>query len=133
MPPTIIFDGSKEQTLGSFHSKLNEADCHHHQIEPYSPWQMAAEGCIHELKWGTSQKMIKTGPPKSLWDHCIKLEALLPSSTWNNIYMTNGKVPVTIMTGSMANISHISEFGWYDWVMFWDNVPTFPDNKLTLG
>ncbi len=47
--------------------------------------------------------------------------------------MTNGKVPETIMTGSTANISHICEFGWYDWVMFRDNVPTFPDVKLTLG
>jgi hypothetical protein len=24
-------------------------------------------------------------------------------------------------------------FGWYDWVMFRDNVSTFPDNKLILG
>jgi hypothetical protein len=47
--------------------------------------------------------------------------------------MTNGKVPETIMTGSTANISHICEFGWYDWVMFWNNLPTFPDNKLILG
>ncbi len=47
--------------------------------------------------------------------------------------MTNGKVPETIMTSSTANISHICEFGWYDWVMFRDNVPTFPDVKLILG
>jgi hypothetical protein len=47
--------------------------------------------------------------------------------------MTNGKVPETIITGSAANISHICEFGWYDWVMFRDNIPTFPDVKLTLG
>ena len=46
--------------------------------------------------------------------------------------MTNGEVPETIMTGSTANISHICEFGWYNWVMFWDNVPAFPDNKLVL-
>jgi hypothetical protein len=37
------------------------------------------------------------------------------------------------MTGSTADISHICEFGWYDWVMFRDNVPTFPDIKLILG
>jgi hypothetical protein len=43
-------------------------------------------------------------------------------------------VPETIMTGSTANISHICEFGWYDWVMFQDNLPTFSDNtKLILG
>jgi hypothetical protein len=47
--------------------------------------------------------------------------------------MTNGEVPETIMTGSTADISHICEFGWYDWVMFWDNVPAFPDNKFILG
>ena len=55
------------------------------------------------------------------------------SLTSNDIYMTNGEVPETIMTGSTADISHISEFGWYDWVMFRDNVPTYPDDKLILG
>jgi len=77
--------------------------------------------------------MIKTGSPRILWDHCIELEALIRSSTCNDIYMTNGKVPETIMTRSTADISHICEFGWYDWVMFRDNVPSFPDNKLVLG
>ncbi len=77
--------------------------------------------------------MINTGSPRVLWDHCIELEALIHSSTSNNAYMTNGKVPETIMTGSTANISHICEFGWYDWVMFQDNLPNFPDNKLILG
>ena len=37
------------------------------------------------------------------------------------------------MTGSTADISHIAEFAWYDWVMFRDNTPTFPDDALTLG
>ena len=37
------------------------------------------------------------------------------------------------MTGNTADISHICEFGWYDWVMFRDNSPTFPDNEMTLG
>jgi hypothetical protein len=77
--------------------------------------------------------MIKTGSPRVLLDHCIELEALIHLSVSNNIYMTNGEVPETIMTGSTANISHICEIGWYYWVMYRDNVPTFPDIKLTLG
>jgi hypothetical protein len=133
VPPTMVFDGSKEKCQENFKRKLCEADCHTRQTEPYSPWQQAAEGCIRELKRGVSQKMIKTGSPRVLWDHCIELEALIRSLTSNNIYMTNGKVPETIMTGSTANISHICEFGWYDWVMLRDNVPMFPDVKLTLG
>jgi hypothetical protein len=133
VPPTMVLDSSKEQTKGDFMRKLREADCRARQTEPYSPWQQAAESCIRKLKRGVSHKMIRTGSPSVLWDHCIEHEVFIRLSTSNNVYMTNGKVPETIMTGSTADISHICEFGWYDWVMFWDNVLTFPDNKLILG
>ncbi len=103
----MVFDGLKEQCKGDFKKKLHEADCHARQTEPYSPWQQAAEGCIRELKCEVSHKMIKTGSPRVLWDHCIELEALICSSTSNNVYMTNGKVPETIMTGSTANMPHM--------------------------
>ena len=133
VPPTMILDNSKEQTEGNFKRKLREADCHMKQTEPYSPWSQAAEGCIRELKRGSSRKMIKTGSPKPLWDHCIELEAYIRSCTCNGIYMTAGQTPETITLGSTADISRICEFGWYDWVMFRDNVPTYPDDKMMLG
>ena len=47
--------------------------------------------------------------------------------------MTAVQVPETIMTGSTGDISHIAEFGWYDWVMYRDNIPSYPDDKLILG
>ena len=37
------------------------------------------------------------------------------------------------MTGSTADISHITEFGWYDWVMYRDNILSYPDDTLILG
>jgi hypothetical protein len=111
VPPTMVFDGLKEQCQGDFKRNLCKADCHARQTEPYSPWQQATEGCIRELKRGVSHKMIKTRSPRVLWDHCIELEVLICSLASNNIYMTNGKVPETIMTGRTANISHICEFG----------------------
>ncbi len=77
--------------------------------------------------------MIKTGSPKCLWDHCLEVEAYACSCTSNDIYMTTGQVPETIITGNTANISHIAEFGWYDWVIFCDNKPSYPDDKLILG
>jgi hypothetical protein len=63
-PPTMVTNDSKEQTKGEFRQKLKEADCHPQVTEPYSPWQQATEGCIRELKRGSSRKMIKTGSPK---------------------------------------------------------------------
>jgi hypothetical protein len=93
----------------------------------------AAESAIRELKMGVSRKMIRTRSPKVLWDHCIELEALIRLHSVNTIYATNGQVPEMIMTGTTADISHISEFGWYDWVMFRDNTPTFPEGNIVLG
>jgi hypothetical protein len=37
------------------------------------------------------------------------------------------------MTCNTADVSHIAEFGWFGWVMFHDNEPSYPDNKLVLG
>jgi hypothetical protein len=77
--------------------------------------------------------MIKTRSPKSLWNHCLELKVYVCSRTSNDIYITAGQMPETIMTGNTADISHIAEFGWYDWVIFLDNKPSYPDNKLNLG
>jgi hypothetical protein len=93
VPHEMRLDDSKEQTQGNFKRKLNEANCHMKMTEPYSPWQQAAEGCIRELKRGVSRKMLKTGSPKRLWDHCIELEGLIRSHTANDIYSTGGEVP----------------------------------------
>jgi hypothetical protein len=103
--------------------------------KPYSLWQQAVKGCIRKIKRGSLRKMISTDSPKPLWlwDHCLELEALVHSCMCNDIYMTAGQVPETIMTGSTTDISHIAEFGWYNWVMYQDNIPSYPDDKLILG
>ncbi len=133
VPPTMVTDDFKEQTKRDFRCKLKEADCHSQATEPYSSWQQAAEGCIHELKRESSRKMIETESPKCLWDHCLELETYVRSCTSNDIYMTAGQVPEKIITENTANISHIAEFGWYDWVLFCANEPSFPNDKLVLG
>ena len=134
VPPDIVLDGSKEQVLGEFKRKLNEANCHLKMTEPYSPWSQAAEGCIREIKRGAIRKLLKTRCPKVLWDHCIELEALIRAHSTNGIFSTAGEVPETIMKGQTADISTICEFGWFDWVMFLEpDTVKFPHDKWTLG
>ena len=76
VPPTMVIDGSKEQTLGEFRRKLKEADCHPRMTEPYSPWQQAAEGCIRELKRGSSRKMLRCGSPNHYGTIALSLRLL---------------------------------------------------------
>ena len=37
------------------------------------------------------------------------------------------------MKGETANITHLCEFGWYDWVYFRDNPVKYPHDKWVLG
>jgi hypothetical protein len=131
--PAMVMGSLKEQMLGDFRRKLKEADCHLRQTEPYSPWMNVAVSAIWELKKGVSRMMIWTRSPKILWDHCIELEALIRLHSDNSTYKTNRQVPETIMMGTTSDISHIGEFGWYDWVMFQDNTPTFSKNNIVLS
>ena len=129
----MIMDGSKEQSMGEFRHKTRQAGCHVKQTEPYSPWQNATEGAIRELKKGTARKMLRTGSAKVLWDDCMELESEIRSSTVNDVFELDGEVPKTKLRGETANITHICEFGWYDWVYYKENAVTYPDNKWHLG
>ena len=42
--------------MGKFHQKARQADCQVKQMEPYSPWQNAAEATIKELKKGNREE-----------------------------------------------------------------------------
>ena len=53
VPPRMVVDNSKEQTLGKFAKKCCKADCHLVTTKPYSPWMKAAEGCIKQTKLGS--------------------------------------------------------------------------------
>ena len=118
VPPKMIMDGSKEQTLGRFKKKYQDADCHIKQTEPYSPWQNAAESAIRELKKAAGRKMVRAGAPKPFWADAIKLEAYVRSNTAHDIFILQGEVPETVMSGETSDISQFCEFAFYDWIMF---------------
>ena len=129
---TLIMDGAREQVMGEFHRKARQADCQVKQMEPYSPWQNAAEATIKELKKRTGRKMIRTSSLKVLWDDCLELEAEIRSNAASNIFELEGEVLKMVMNGEKTNITQLCEFGWYDWVYVHDNAVTYPDDKWVL-
>ena len=133
VPNTIITDGSKEQVEGEFKRKAKEAGCRVKQTEPHSPWQNNAEVCIRELKISAGRAMTKARSPKKLWDDCIELQAYIRSNTAHDIFVLNGEVPETIMSGETSDISQFCEFEWYQWLKFRDTAVSYPDDKVILG
>ena len=63
VPYKMVMDGSKEQTLGYFIKKYQEADFHIKHTEPYSPFKIQAAGTSRELKKGDGRKMVRAGSP----------------------------------------------------------------------
>ena len=133
VPPTMVVDRSKEQTQGKFRHKARQVDCHLRAIEPHSPWSNVAKSAIRELKRGVGRKMVKSGAPRRLWDHCLELEALIRSNTALDIYELKGQVPETVMSGETSDISPFVEFEWYQWLMFRDTGVSYPHDQEVLG
>ena len=133
MPPRMVVDNSKEQVGKEFKRKCREADCHLVTTEAYSPWMQAAEGCIKQVKLGSSRKMVKYGSPKPFWDHCLELEGGIRTHTALDIYGLVGQVPETIMTGETGDISNLCEFEWFQWVMYYEPTKCYPNGKAQIG
>ena len=77
--------------------------------------------------------MLKSGFPKPLWDHCIELEALTRSHTALDIYGLEGQIPETVMSGQTGDISHLCEFEWFQWVLFFQPKEPYPEDKMFIG
>ena len=78
--------------------------------------------------------MIKIVIHKCLWGHSLELDSLIRSKTELYYHILDGKVPEMLMTGQAADISHICEYDWFDWVMFCDVTHvSYPKNNIVQG
>jgi hypothetical protein len=133
VPPAMITDGGRELISDEYKKLCRDAGSEHRQTLPRSQWQNTAEGSIRELKKETGRAMIATGTPKRLWDDCLEYRAYVRSNTALNIFDLDGQVPETIMTGQQADISPWCDFQWYQWVKYFDERASFPEDQQVLG
>jgi hypothetical protein len=87
-------------------------------VEAHTPNANLAEDGIRELKRMYRRAMIRTNSPRCLWDLCLVYHAYVRSHSCLAVWQLEGETPQTVLTGDTADISHICEFGWYDWVWY---------------
>lgn len=133
IPSALISDGAKVYEYGEFNKLAKQAGCYCKYTDPHSPWQNRAEGEIRELKRLTARWLLRSQAPHKLWDECCELASLVRSHVAHDMYQLQGQVPETIMMGQTADISHICEFGWYQWVYVHDQSSKWPESTTTLG
>lgn len=132
-PEKMVMDGSKEQVEGLFRSKTRDAGVSTHQTEPHTAFSNQAELAIRELKMSARRKMRITKSPQKLWDDCLELEADIISNTAHEGHALQGQTPQFLVTGQTTDISRLAEFGWYQWVYWYDDQARFPAPRRTLG
>ena len=120
VPRVFIPDGAGELVDGEFKKKVSKFGSRIHPIEAYTPNANIAEDGIRELKRLYRRTMIASNTPACLWDRCIYTLALIRQHTVNSVHELEGEVPATKLTGETADISHLCEFGWYDYVWYID-------------
>ena len=71
--------------------------------------------------------------PRRLWCFALEYESYVCSHTAHDIYRLDGRVPKTVVSGEIADISSFCELGFWVWVKFHDHGVAFPGDALVLG
>ena len=133
VPDTMVADGAGEEVAGEFRKKCRDAGCHIHQTEPYTPKSNRAELAIRELKKKTRRLMVAKKSPERLWDDCLELVADINAHTVHENYDLDGETPYAMLMGETPDISPLAEFGWYDWVKWYDETANMPHEQEKYG
>jgi hypothetical protein len=114
-----------------------ETVCRKHLIpqcyaEPHNPWQNKAELEICEEKAHYRIIMHRDQALEALWDHGFEhTDQIRQNTARNNL---GWRTPLEVLTGDTPDISDFLDFGYYDWVWYWDPTSArFPEDPLKLG
>ena len=62
-----------------------------------------------------------TGSPLVLWDYAAERRADIISLTARDLFQLLGSNPYTATFGEERDISNLCQFGWYEWVYFYES------------
>ena len=111
----------------------HEAGCLVAELEKGTPASNRAERAIKTLKDGVRADLFATDSPLCLWCYCLERRARIICSTVRTNFMLKGQTPHTMLTGKPTDISALSDFGWYDWVIYRHDGQNFPLQSMKLG
>ena len=133
VPEDIICDQATEQVKGSSRILCHDAGCTIVELEKGTPASNRAERAIKTLKDGVQADLFDSNSPLKLWCYCLERRAAIICSTVRTNAMLKGQTPETYLTGNATDISAISEFGWYEWVVYRLEGEIFPHQSRKLG
>ena len=133
VPHRLICDQAREQVKGDSKILCHDAGCTVIELEKGTPASNRAERAIKTLKDETKNDLFASNCPMILWDYALERRAKIICSTPRSNQLLDGTTPHTKLTGQMADISHLIDFKWYDWVVYRVEGQKFPFQHQKIG
>jgi hypothetical protein len=118
-PLALIPDNAKELVQGRFLRNAQKAQVAVLPLEPYMHNLNFAEDFIREAVRLFHRTMVARNVPRVLWDRCFVYCCEIRSLMALGHHEQEGECGATIIFGNTADISHVADFGFYDWCWFW--------------
>jgi hypothetical protein len=131
-PMALIPDNAKELTQGKFLRNAQKAQVAVLPLEPYMHNLNFAEDFIREAVRLFHRTMVARNVPRVLWDRCFVYCCEIRSLMALGHHEQEGECGATIIFGNTADISHVADFGFYDWCWFWSPKES-NQNRQQLG
>ena len=132
-PEAFVCDPSGEQTSNVMKQLTSAMGTTLRLIEEGTPWSNKAELYIGLIKEAVRKDMLESNAPLNLWDYCVERRSLIHNLTARDSFKLQGQSSYTELTGEQGDISNVCQYGWYEWVYFWDGKQPWPIGKKRLG
>ena len=119
-PEELVYDGAKALTGAGtlFQQTIAKEGIKKRMIEHGCSWQNPAEQAIGRLRKRMYRAKQAKSVPDGLWDYNAKYQAEIMRVTSNSHFGLNGRSSQEATTGDISDISHLTDFTFYDWVYY---------------
>ena len=95
-------------------------------LEGSTQWANKADLYVWLFKEAVRKDILYEKPPLLFWDYCAERRALIKNMTAKDLFQLRGQTPHFSTFGEEGDISNICQFGWFEWVYFWETTGKFP-------
>ena len=133
VPRDLICDPSGEQTSGEVKQFANNVAMNLKILEENTQHANLAELYIGIMKNAISRDLRETGCPLTFWCYATEWRMRVHNVTASKLAQCHRSNPHTATTGETKDISDISKFGFFQWVMYYNKNTSYPQGRWCLG
>ena len=132
-PKAFIVDTHPSQKSNEVRTFLNKVGKKIRVLEESTQHYDRTELYIGLMKIGVRKGILETNSPMRLCCYACEWRSAIMTLTSKNIFQLQGQNTYMATLVEMGDTPNLCQFGWYEWVYFFQNTADFPFQKEELG